>query len=309
MSISRHRTLLAGILVAASVAGSHAQESTRAATPDQYKWNLADLYASDDAWRAEQSRLEKEMASGASYAGTLAQSAARLQEALDVSTDLDKALNRLATYASLKADEDTRVANAQGMRDQVIQLGATFGAAWAFLEPEVLTMDAATVDTWIASTPGLKQVRVLPARHPAAKGAHAERQRRGTDGAGDADGRRQRHRREHPAQRGPAVADSHAVRRQAGEARRPGVLGGARVGEPGGSEEGDGGLLQRARQLPQDAWRDDERERAGRDLPRKGQALRHDAAGRARRGQHSRPPSTRRSWTASTSSCRRSIGT
>jgi hypothetical protein len=83
------------------------------------------------------------------------------------------------------------------------------------------------------------------------------------------------------------VADSHAVRRQAGEARRPGLLGGARLGEPGGSEEGDGRLLHRARQLPQDPWRHDERERAGRDLPGEGQALRHDAAGRARRSEHS----------------------
>jgi oligoendopeptidase F len=157
MSISRRHALLAGILIASCVSGTGAQERTRATTPAEYKWNLADLYASDDAWRAERSRLEKEIPSGAKYAGTLTQSAARLQEALDVSNDLDKALNRLATYAGLKADEDTRVADAQGMRDQVIQLGAQFGAAWAFLEPEVLTMDAATVDKWIASTPGLKQ--------------------------------------------------------------------------------------------------------------------------------------------------------
>jgi oligoendopeptidase F len=46
------------------------------------------------------------------------------------------------------------VADAQGMRDQVIQLGAQAGSAWAFFEPEVLTMDAAAVDKWIASTPG-----------------------------------------------------------------------------------------------------------------------------------------------------------
>ena len=100
---------------------------------------------------------------------------------------------------------------------------------------------------------GAEAVLVLPARHPAPKGAHAERERGSAHGADGADGRRDRLVCEHPAQRGPAVADSHAVRRQAGEARRPGVLGGARVGEPGGSEEGDGRLLHRARQLPQDA--------------------------------------------------------
>jgi oligoendopeptidase F len=157
MLTPRRQVLLSGILIASCVSGTGAQERTRATTPIEYQWNLTDLYASDDAWRAERARLEQEIPNGSKYAGTLGQSAARLQEALDVSTDLDKALNRLATYAGLKADEDTRVADAQGMRDQVIQLGAKFGAAWAFLEPEVLAMDAATVDKWIASTPGLTQ--------------------------------------------------------------------------------------------------------------------------------------------------------
>ena len=157
MSISRRHALLSAILIASCVSGAGAQERTRATTPDQYKWNLADLYASDDAWRAERLRIEKDLASAAAFKGTLAQSPARLQAALDLNLAQDKALNRLATYASLKADEDTRVADAQGMRDQVIQLGAQAGSAWAFFEPEVLTMDAAAVDKWIASTPGLKQ--------------------------------------------------------------------------------------------------------------------------------------------------------
>jgi len=65
-------------------------------------------------------------------------------------------LNRLAVYASLKADEDTRNATYQGMKDQVVQMAAAYGSEWAFVEPEILTMDPATLDLWIASTPGLK---------------------------------------------------------------------------------------------------------------------------------------------------------
>ena len=177
-----------------------------------------------------------------------------LQAALDLNAAQDKALNRLATYASLKADEDTRVADYQGMRDQVIQLGAQAGSAWAFFEPEVLTLDAAHRGRVDRVDARAEAVRVLPARHPAPEGAHAQRER------GSAHGPRPRPMAagigslcEHPAQRGSAVADSHAGRRQAGEARRPGLLGGTRLGEPRGSQESDGGLLQRARRLPQDA--------------------------------------------------------
>ncbi len=62
----------------------------------------------------------------------------------------------LRCIAGLKADEDTRNATYQGMKDQVVELAAAFGADWAFLEPEVLAMDPATLEKWIAATPALK---------------------------------------------------------------------------------------------------------------------------------------------------------
>jgi len=155
--MSSHRRLLTGLCLAVVfVAGLVAQERTRASIPDAYKWDLTPLYPSDDAWRAERDRIEGDLKAVTPFKGTLAQSAARLQQALALQTAQTKALNRLATYASLKGDEDTRVAAYQGMGDQVTRLGAEFGAAWAFLEPELLAMDPAVLDTWIASTPGLE---------------------------------------------------------------------------------------------------------------------------------------------------------
>ena len=42
------------------------------------------------------------------------------------------------------------------MSDEMTQLAAEFGAAWAFVEPELLTLDPKTLESWIASTPELK---------------------------------------------------------------------------------------------------------------------------------------------------------
>jgi oligoendopeptidase F len=39
-----------------------AQERTRATTPDAYKWNLTELYPSDEAWHTERARIEKDLA-------------------------------------------------------------------------------------------------------------------------------------------------------------------------------------------------------------------------------------------------------
>ena len=151
------RLVLGMVCVMGAIAGvSGQQPRTRESTPEAYKWNLAELFPSDEAWDAEKARISSEFAKAREFKGTLSTSASRLQEALDVQTAQDKAFSRLALYASLKADEDTRNAKYQGMKDQVIQLAAAFGAEWAFVEPEVLTMDPATLDGWTSSTAGLK---------------------------------------------------------------------------------------------------------------------------------------------------------
>jgi oligoendopeptidase F len=157
----RMRPLFSSVLAVAALAVVSAsfllaQERTRATVPDQYKWNLAELYPSDEAWQAERGRIDKDLSNAAAFKGTLGQSADQLLRALDLNAAQDKALNRLATYAGLKADEDTRISANQGLRDQVIQLGSKAGAEWAYLEPEILTLDSAKVDAWIVSTPGLK---------------------------------------------------------------------------------------------------------------------------------------------------------
>jgi len=151
------RLVLGMVCVMGAIAGvSGQQPRTRESTPEAYKWNLAELFPSDEAWDAEKARISSEFAKAREFKGTLSTSASRLQEALDVQTAQDKAFSRLALYASLKADEDTRNAKYQGMKDQVIQLAAAFGAEWAFVEPEVLTMDPAALDGWTSSTAGLK---------------------------------------------------------------------------------------------------------------------------------------------------------
>jgi oligoendopeptidase F len=146
---------LAGVM-ATGVSVVAQEQRTRESTPDAYRWNLAALFPTDEAWLAEKVRISADLATARPFKGTLAQSPQRLAQALDLQATQDRALSRLAVYAGLKADEDTRNATYQGMKDQVVELAAAFGSEWAFLEPEVLAMDSATLDKWIAATPGLK---------------------------------------------------------------------------------------------------------------------------------------------------------
>ena len=133
-----------------------AQERDRAKIDDKYKWNLADLYPSDDAWRAAKDKLPPEIAKLGAFKGTLGSSPARLADALDAVNRVGKELQKVCLYASLIADQDTRVSKYQGMQQEMQQLGAKFGETVAFVEPEILKIGKATLDNWIAQEPRLK---------------------------------------------------------------------------------------------------------------------------------------------------------
>src|SRR5258708_38895831 len=86
----------------------HAQERDRAKLDDKYKWNLADLYSSDEAWRAAKDRLLPETAKVAAFKGTLGASPVRLADALDTVGRIGQGLQKIYLYASLISDQDTR---------------------------------------------------------------------------------------------------------------------------------------------------------------------------------------------------------
>src|SRR5215471_18766331 len=96
-----------------------AQERDRSATPDKYKWNLADIYPSDAAWRAAKEAFTAEIPSLGKFKGRLMSSPATLADGLDTLYSKAKDLSRLQSYASLLADQDTRDSAHQGMRQEM----------------------------------------------------------------------------------------------------------------------------------------------------------------------------------------------
>lgn len=147
------------VLFAASTLVSHAQEHDRSKVPDEYKWDLTAIYPSDEAWRSAKEKLSGELPKLRQFQGTLAASASRLADALETQSNFDKELNRLFVYASMSSDQDTRVSTYQGMQQEMIQLASVLGTESAFIEPEILKMDNATIERFVAQEPRLKVFR------------------------------------------------------------------------------------------------------------------------------------------------------
>jgi oligoendopeptidase F len=145
---------LLGFSIAATVPAK-AQERDRGKIPDQYKWNLADLYASDASWQEARQKMLGELSALRIYKGTLGTSAQQLLGSLDLVSQLNKEYARLYSYASMSFDQDTRVSSYLAMRQTIAQDGATIGDGTAFIEPEILRIDPARIQEFLAQEKGL----------------------------------------------------------------------------------------------------------------------------------------------------------
>jgi oligoendopeptidase F len=159
MNLFMQRAVSVALVAGFSGAGISAQQE-RSAIPEKYKWDLSQIYPDDQAWRAAKDKLVAEIPAIRPFKGTLGSSPQRLADALELVSRLSKEFSRLYVYASMKSDLDTRVSTYQGMQQEMAQIGANLGAETAFIEPEILKIDRATIDKFVASEPRLKVYRL-----------------------------------------------------------------------------------------------------------------------------------------------------
>ncbi|MFH1688404.1 MAG: oligoendopeptidase F [bacterium] len=126
---------------------------------DQYKWKVEDIYGSLEQWEADYQHLDSSVASIDAFKGRLSESPEVLLECLKLSDSLDIIVSNLYVYAYLKLDEDNRQSQYQELGGRISQLNSRLGTAQSFIRPELLTLDKATVDRFMAAKPELETYR------------------------------------------------------------------------------------------------------------------------------------------------------
>jgi oligoendopeptidase F len=159
--LSRRQMLVSGTLAGAvSIAApgrALAQAAAQAAAPAAgAAWDLTDLFPTDAAWEAERQAILKDIPALKNFEGKLG-SAATLKAALQAQSDINRRMSRLYTYASLKADEDRRVAANQERKQKAQDVFTAFGEATAWSSPEIVALGAERIDALIAADPGLNK--------------------------------------------------------------------------------------------------------------------------------------------------------
>ena len=100
--------------------------------PEEYTWNLADMYADDAAWSAEYETLKALPDRIAAYAGRLGEGAQTLLEFFRLEDEADVRLGMLLGYASCKSDQDTGNAVYLDMRGKAVGIYVAASSAAAY---------------------------------------------------------------------------------------------------------------------------------------------------------------------------------
>ncbi|MBQ8857586.1 MAG: oligoendopeptidase F [Lachnospiraceae bacterium] len=108
--------------------------------PQQYKWKMEDLYASNEAWEADFEKLQRGIEDIKKYEGTLAESAENLRKMMENCDALNELAEKVYVYASQRMHEDTGYAYYQGLSGRAQMLLVQLSEATSYIEPEILNI-------------------------------------------------------------------------------------------------------------------------------------------------------------------------
>jgi oligoendopeptidase F len=117
----------------------------------EMKWKLEELFATDQAWEEEFQQVNKLIEEMKEYQGRLAQSPEELAAALKIYEKLGLAMERVYVYAKMRRDENNGNTTYQALTDRAASLSVALSSALAFLVPEILSMPADKLETFIKS--------------------------------------------------------------------------------------------------------------------------------------------------------------
>jgi oligoendopeptidase F len=139
----------------AAPSGSKAVNKPVAVDHPEPMWNLGDLYHSPEAWTAAREKLKTEAQTLDRLKGTFGNSAKDMLAALDKMSHVRRESNRLSVYATLKADEDVRIAANQERQQAASALQTLIGEKEAWVTPEIIAVGAEKVKRFESESPDL----------------------------------------------------------------------------------------------------------------------------------------------------------
>ncbi len=120
---------------------------TRAEIDKKYRWNVEALYPDFSSWEKDFEKIDALTEPLEKLKGKLT-SAQAVAEMYVLDVNLSRLLDKLYTYAHLRADEDTGHSENQGYQARIRAKWSEIGGRLAWISPEILSRDEAVLKEW-----------------------------------------------------------------------------------------------------------------------------------------------------------------
>ena len=128
----------------------------RSEVPEQFKWALEDIYATDEKRAEDLQKLKAMPERIAAFKGRLSESADTLYDFMQLSDEISVLCDSLGNYAQRRSDEDTANAKYQGFLGQLMNAYVAVNSAGSFETPEIISIEEDKLQKFYEDKPELK---------------------------------------------------------------------------------------------------------------------------------------------------------
>lgn len=128
---------------------------------DKYKWNLEDIYNTDQEWENDFNQVKDMLGKVENYRDKLINSAENLQKGLDLIMKIEEIVSKLYAYSHMRQDENTKNQTYQALHNRAQSLSNQVNSITSFMIPEILKLSNDKVSEYMSENKNLEIYRHL----------------------------------------------------------------------------------------------------------------------------------------------------
>ena len=133
----------------------------RSEVKEEYTWDVSAMYASKTAWETDLKEVDAIVSDLAKLEGSVMASAEKLLTALELGARAEQKIDLAFNYAERLFDQDQKNTEHQAMSQKMYGVVTDYQSRTAFVVPEILAADKATLAQYFAEKKGLELYRGL----------------------------------------------------------------------------------------------------------------------------------------------------
>lgn len=127
----------------------------RREVPKEAQWDLERIFKTDEEFQKEIKAVRKQIDEFAKLEGHTTENAKTFYRSITAGNEIERRLNKLYTYASMKSDEDVANTENQAKKEQVVNLYNYASSKMYFQTPELLNTEKEVIESFYQAEPKL----------------------------------------------------------------------------------------------------------------------------------------------------------